>query len=201
MSDDRPVLLLDVMGTLVHEPFYEEIPRHFGVTLDALLEQLHPTAWIEFEEGRLDEEEYLRRWFRDGRAVDAEALHACLRASYRWLEGMQPLVAALAARGHPMHALSNYSVWYRLIEEELALSRYLSWSFVSCETGVRKPDPRAFAGACEALGVPPARCVLVDDREVNVEAARRVGLQAVHATDADAVRAALVERRLIEAPG
>ena len=27
-----PVLLLDVMGTLVYDPFYEEIPRFFGMS-------------------------------------------------------------------------------------------------------------------------------------------------------------------------
>jgi len=198
MRDDRPVLLLDVMDTLVHEPFHEELPRLFGLTPDGLVARLHPTSWIEFEEGRIDEDEFLARWFRDGRAVDRDAVHACLRASYRWLDGMQPLLAELRARGLAMHALSNYSVWYRLIEDELLLSRYLAWSFVSCEMGVRKPDRRAFEIALDRLGVAPERCVFVDDRTGNLEAAARLGIRPVHATGADAVRAALVALRVLE---
>ena len=27
---DQPVLLLDVMGTLVRDPFYDDMPRFFG---------------------------------------------------------------------------------------------------------------------------------------------------------------------------
>lgn len=198
MRDGRPVLLLDVMDTLVHEPFHAELPRLFGLTPDELVARLHPTSWIEFEEGRIDEAEFLARWFRDGRAVDRDAVHACLRASYRWMDGMEALLDELRARDVAMHALSNYSVWYRLIEDELRLSRYLAWSFVSCEMGVRKPDPRAFEIALADLRVAPERCVFVDDRRTNLDAAARLGIRPVHATGAQDVRAALVALGVLE---
>ena len=30
----RPVLLFDVMGTLVHDPFFAEMPEFFGMSFD-----------------------------------------------------------------------------------------------------------------------------------------------------------------------
>ena len=40
------ILLLDVMGTLVYEPFHTELPAFFGMTLEELYAAKHPTAWI-----------------------------------------------------------------------------------------------------------------------------------------------------------
>jgi HAD superfamily hydrolase (TIGR01509 family) len=199
VSTRAPILLLDVMDTLVHEPFHREMPAFFGLTLDELLAVKHPTAWIDFELGELEEPEFLARFFRDGRAYDHAAFLATVRASYRWVPGMEELLAELAERGGTIHALSNYPVWYRYIEERLRLSRYLSWSFVSCDTGVRKPDPRAFRGAAAALGVPPEACLLVDDREGNCAAARATGMEAVRFTTAEELSRALARRGLCAA--
>jgi HAD superfamily hydrolase (TIGR01509 family) len=193
----RPILLFDVMDTLVHEPFYHEMPAFFGMSLEELQAAKHPSAWIDFELGRLQEQEFLRRFFRDGRAFDREGLVRAVRAAYRWLPGMEALLAELARRGYAIHALSNYPEWYRMIEERLGLSRYLVWSFVSCLTGVRKPDERAFTGAAAALGIPSAECLFVDDRERNCAAARATGMEALRFTSADELGAELARRGLL----
>lgn len=192
------VLLLDVMDTLVRDPFWVEIPRHFGMTLEQLLPQLQPGAWVEFELDAVDEATFVSRFFADGRAVDAEGLRAAVRAGYRLLPGVEPLLHELRARGVAMHALSNYPRWYALIEEALGLSTWVQWSFVSCDTRLRKPDPRAYLHACRTLGVEPSACVFVDDREGNCAAAREQGMDAVRFTDAAMLRRSLVERGVLE---
>ena len=187
------------MDTLVHEPFHREMPAFFGLTLEELIAAKHPTVWIEFELGRLEEPEFLRRFFRDGRRYDERAFLACVNDAYRFLPGMEALLAALAGGGHAIHALSNYPVWYRRIEERLGLSRYLRWSFVSCDTGVRKPDAAAFLGAAQVLGEAPEGCLLVDDRAENCAAARASGMEAVQFTTAEALWAELARRGLLAA--
>jgi FMN hydrolase / 5-amino-6-(5-phospho-D-ribitylamino)uracil phosphatase len=191
------VLLLDVMGTLVHDPFFVEVPRFFGLSLAELVAVKHPRAWVEFELDAIDEATLLSRFFADGRAVDGEGLKAAMRAAYRLLPGVEPLLSQLRTRGVPMHALSNYPRWYALIEAALGLSRWLRWSFVSCHTGLRKPDPAAYRHASAALGVEPSACLFVDDREDNCAAAREQGMDAVRFADAAALQRALVERGLL----
>ena len=46
-------------------------------------------------------------------------------------------------------------------------------------TGVMKPDPRAFHGGAEALGLPPEQIVFLDDMPWNVDGARQAGMTAV----------------------
>ncbi len=185
------ILLLDIMDTVVWDPFATEEPAFFGLTLKALQCQKDPTAWVEFELGEIDEEEYFRRFFTDRRTVDGEGLKDTFRRAYQWVEGMEDLLRELHGCGQPIHALSNYPPWYRLIDEALGVGRYLEWSFVSCHTGVRKPTPTAYLGAAEALGVDPGECLFVDDRQLNCDAAAAVGMSAVRFTGAPALRQAL----------
>jgi putative hydrolase of the HAD superfamily len=59
----------------------------------------------------------------------------------------------------------------------------------SCAIGVAKPDHRAFEIAAERLGVKPADCLFIDDNEVNVTAAREVGMRAEVFRSVDQIRA------------
>jgi FMN phosphatase YigB (HAD superfamily) len=193
----NPIILVDVMETLVTEPFFTTIPDFFGMPLEQLLSVKHPTSWIQFEKGQITEAEYLATFFRDGRPVDGAGLRDCLRRSYSWVDGMEDLTAELKALGYEMHALSNYSTWFEMIEESLNLSRFLRWTFVSCLTGFRKPDPGAYLGAAAQLQVAPTQCLFIDDREENVRAAMDVGMDAVRMVDCDQIRHELAQRSLL----
>jgi FMN hydrolase / 5-amino-6-(5-phospho-D-ribitylamino)uracil phosphatase len=188
----KPALLLDVMGTLVRDPFFEEMPGFFGLTLEELIQQKHPRTWVEFEKGEIDEAECMRRFFLDERTFDAEAFKEHIAKGYAYLPGIEPLLRDLKAAGYEMHTLSNYTPWYRLIEERLKLSRYVPWTFVSCETRLRKPKPDAYTHAAKTLGRPTAECVFVDDRQVNVDGATSVGMKGIVFTDAESLRAILL---------
>lgn len=187
----RRVLLLDVMGTLVHDPFYVEVPAFFGMSLDELVAAKDPYAWPRFERAAIDEAELLRRFFQDRRAVDGEGLKAAMADAYAWLPGIEALLSDLRAAGVEMHALSNYSCWWTLIEERLELSRFMAWTFVSCKTGLRKPAPSTYRHALAALGVSAAETMFVDDREDNCIGARGEGITAVRFADAASLRRAL----------
>ncbi|MBW1760126.1 MAG: HAD family phosphatase [Deltaproteobacteria bacterium] len=187
----RSIVLWDVMGTLVHDPFFVEMPEFFGTTFDAMFEAKHPSAWMEFELGQRSEEDFLESFFADGRDFDRRGFVRTVRSSYRWLPGVEELLAELGEAGCTMHAFSNYPVWYRLIEERLKLSRFLDWTFVSCITGLRKPDPAAYTHVLSKLRVPAERCVFVDDRNSNCEAARQCGIRSLRFDGVGPLRASL----------
>ena len=154
----NPVLLWDVMGTLVHDPFYQEMPEFFGMEFHDLLRTLRPGPWVEFELGNRTEQEFLRDFFADGRDFDKTGFVRTVREAYRWLPGMEELLSELAGTDVAMHTFSNYPEWYRMIEERLGVSRFAKWSFVSCLIGFRKPDPAAYAHVLEELGAPLHSC-------------------------------------------
>ena len=55
-------------------------------------------------------------------------------------------------------------------------------------TKILKPDPRAYALGCAALGLPPERIVFVDDQQRNVDGAKAAGLIAIRFDVVDPAR-------------
>jgi FMN hydrolase / 5-amino-6-(5-phospho-D-ribitylamino)uracil phosphatase len=190
-------ILLDVMGTIVAEPFLEVVPSALGMSLEEILEAKHPTAWVEFEKGLIDEDTLRARFFADGRSYDHEKMKSAMVEDYRYLDGMESLLADLSSAGHALHLMSNYPSWYRLIEDKLRLSRYAAWTFVSCHVGLRKPDEAAYHWVAETVEAPASELLFVDDRERNCAAARAVGMDAIRFTDAAALREALRVRSIL----
>jgi beta-phosphoglucomutase len=53
-------------------------------------------------------------------------------------------------------------------------------AIVSAEDVTRgKPDPQVFLTAASRLGLPPSRCIVVEDAPAGVEAARRAGMRSI----------------------
>ncbi len=193
VGDQPPrALLLDIMDTVVVDPFFDDdLGAHFGLDRETLFARMTPDIWLAFERGELTPDTYYARFFRDGSGVDGAALEAWMASRYRWVPGMEALLAELQTAGVGLYALSNYPVWWQLIEARLGVGRYVGWRFVSCMTGVRKPAPRAYLGPAETLALSPAACLFIDDRQSNCDAARAVGMPAHRFESADALRLAL----------
>lgn len=183
-----PVLLFDVMDTLVRDPFYQHIPGFFQMSMKELLESKHPTAWSEFEKGLIDENEMAKKFFKDGRSFDLQGLKECMVRAYEYIDGVEDILCCLKKNNYEMHAFTNYPVWYQLIEDKLKLSKYLSWTFCSCRTGKRKPSPEFYLQAADQLNVDPASCVFIDDRMINIEAALSVGMVGLQFKSAEALQ-------------
>jgi beta-phosphoglucomutase len=63
-----------------------------------------------------------------------------------------------------------------------------------------KPDPEVFLAAAARLGVPPRRCVVVEDAPAGVEAARRAGMRRIGVNAQTPLDADTYVRSLVELP-
>jgi beta-phosphoglucomutase len=64
-----------------------------------------------------------------------------------------------------------------------------------------KPDPQVFQKGAERLGMPPARCIVVEDAVPGVEAARRAGMRCIGVSRTAAlIGADVVVRSLTDLP-
>lgn len=134
----------------------------------------------------------------DAHQVDAQAVVEVM-AGVGWTidESVMELVD-LARRRVPVALLSNASS--RLVDD-VRLSGLLDrFDAVvgSADLGVLKPDAAAFEAAAEAIGAAPGRCMMVDDREVNVAGAAALGMRAVLFTGVEELTAELEAVGLID---
>lgn len=111
-----------------------------------------------------------------------------MRRGYSYIDGIEELLCNLKENNYEMHAFTNYPIWYRLIEEKLNISTYLSWTFCSCMIGKRKPDPDFYLEVIRHLRVDPTSCIFIDDRLRNVEAAIEIGINGLQFKNANLLR-------------
>jgi glucose-1-phosphatase len=163
------------------------------------------------------DEELWRRWltsepvrrFESGTGTDAE-FAAGLVDEWRlpitpdelldmfpgWLvgayDGAAELVRETAAHARVACFSNSNRLHWEAGVERWPLLREFERAFVSFEIGAVKPDPEAFEIVVRELGVPASAALFLDDNQLNVDAARSVGLQARRSLGVDGARAALV---------
>jgi putative hydrolase of the HAD superfamily len=111
-------------------------------------------------------------------------------------EPMIELMRECKAGGRRMAMLTNnVQEWEPLWRTMLPVDEIFELVIDSGFVGYRKPEPQIYEITLERLGLPASACLFVDDLEVNIEAARELGFNAVHYREADQaiaeVRAAL----------
>lgn len=85
------------------------------------------------------------------------------------------------------------------MSETLGYRDVFDQEFYSCELGYMKPETGYFEAIVTETALPPSDMLFIDDREVNVTAARQVGLKAsVFQTDWDANRHAVLRHLLAQ---
>ncbi|MEM7699041.1 MAG: HAD-IA family hydrolase, partial [Verrucomicrobiota bacterium] len=84
----------------------------------------------------------------------------------------------LVSRNYPCALLSNFDRRLLSILDHFDLLHYFHHRILSCEVKASKPDPKIYAVACEALGVPPSHILHVgDDPVCDWDGARNAGFQ------------------------
>lgn len=180
MNPSTKLLLLDAHGILLNAYWPEFLHRVAGQTGEphALLDQrwhdgVRQDAWL----GRIDDRELWRRLIPDG--AGRADWRDQLEAGYR----LGPAASSLGrwARRVPIWVLSNHrSHWLLPRLNRFGLTAHLERVLVSDRIAAMKPQAEAFGEALRHAGDPRA-VLFVDDQACNVSAARRLGMQAVHA--------------------
>jgi putative hydrolase of the HAD superfamily len=141
-------------------------------------------AWSRLERGELAVAGFAPLFEREcaeaGHPIDALAMMARIGEATAPRPAMLAALRALRARGFALAALTNNWESESGRSGDHAELRALFDAFVeSAVVGVRKPDPRIYELACEALGVAPAEAVFLDDIGRNLKAARVLGMATI----------------------
>lgn len=117
----------------------------------------------------------------DDLALRKEDLYrAAARSGVELLPGVRPLLESLQAAGFRQAIGSSAPRANVDLIVDITRSGHL-FDACSCaeDTTRGKPDPQVFLVAAKKLGVPPGRCVVVEDAVAGVEAARAGGMKCI----------------------
>lgn len=114
------------------------------------------------------------------------------------IHGTVEILKDLDAARHDLHALTNWSAeTFHIARARYAFLGSFRQIVVSGEERVMKPDPEIFHRLVKRVGRPAAECVFIDDNPENVEAAGRLGFDAIRFTAPSQLRQDLRARGLV----
>jgi putative hydrolase of the HAD superfamily len=199
MKDARELLLFDLGGVLLEYSGLQDIHGVLSekLSLERTLQLVEASAevWSAFEMGRLTPEQFGERFAAHWPlAVPQERFLAEFES---WTQALYPGAAELLDQLRPSYRLAalsntNYLHWRR-ISDVLGIPALFERAFASHQLGLRKPSPEIYVHVLRELGVAPDEATFFDDLEVNVEAARRVGMRAHRVEGIAALTACLRE--------
>lgn len=114
------------------------------------------------------------------------------------VEGMLDIVRALAQRGVPLFAISNFGAesWAQF-RPSAPIFDIFSDIVISGEEKLIKPDPAIFELALKRFSRRADQCLFVDDRPDNIAAGQAIGLACHHFKDATAFESELQALHLL----
>jgi putative hydrolase of the HAD superfamily len=181
--EDIRVVLFDLGGVLVE---WKGVSALVEMTHGAVDEEQARRYWMhskwvrKFETGHCTPRRYADGVIADlGLPVEPDDF---IREFESWDRGLLPGAAALLGvlkKRYVVACLSNNNElhWKKLLEEDGLASRF-HHTYVSHETGLLKPDRRAFIHAIRDIGVKPQGFLFFDDNRECVRAAGKVGMHA-----------------------
>ncbi len=200
-------VLSDLGGVLIEHSLnlaIGEWARSASVAVDVLAEKVVvDEAWRQFETGHLTEREFwshLRQQCGFD-LTDEELVHGWNSVYIGVNRDVERLLRHVTEQGVRVVAVTNTNashqrVWQERFADSLGFfaAIYSSW-----EAGTRKPEPSLFTHVLESEEIAPHQALFIDDLQVNVEAADRLGIDAVLYTCAQSLRDALASRGILAA--
>jgi putative hydrolase of the HAD superfamily len=199
---DRITTVISDFGGVLTSPLIQSfaaVQDETGVPFEELVNAMtrigeedgrHPL--FELETGKLTEADFLRKL---GDALEPvlghrPELHRFREIYFDALHPNEPMIDLMREAkncGHRMGMLTNnVREWEPLWRTMLPVDEIFEVVVDSGFVGLRKPDREIYDLTLERLGGPkPEECLFIDDTDVNCDAARDLGMSAVHYRDND----------------
>jgi putative hydrolase of the HAD superfamily len=163
-------------------------------------EDRHDLAFPAFETGRITLDTYLQRTvFYRKRSFTREEFTDFISAQSAEFPDSRAVLSDVAATGKYLLATINnepLEINERRIRE-FNLRREFKAFFSSCYLGVRKPDEGIYKLALEVTQRDPQESLFIDDRELNLECAKQLGMRTIHFQNAGQLRQDLAANGII----
>lgn len=156
----------------------------------------HEMLVSSFERGKISLEEYLDRTiFYRSRPFTREEFRQFMFSLSQPRSDVLLLAGQLAASGrYLMGAINNESRELNLYRiKTFGLDRIFSLFVSSCFVGYRKPEQDIYRLALEITQTAPQQCCFIDDRPLNLDMARRMGMHAIAMENSDQLRGELMK--------
>jgi putative hydrolase of the HAD superfamily len=194
---DITTMFWDIGGVILTNGWDRHSRRKAAKVFDLDYEEFqdrHDLSFPALDAGRITLDEYLdRTLFYRARPFTREEFTAYIFAQSREFGETRAVLDDVTKENkYFIGSINNEPLElneYRI--EAFDLRRNFEVFFSSCYLGSRKPEEGIFRIALEVTQRPPEKCIFVDDRALNLEIPRRLGMHVIHYQDAAQLRSEL----------
>jgi putative hydrolase of the HAD superfamily len=187
-------LFWDIGGVILTNGWDRESRKEAAATFRLDWEEFqdrHDLCFPAFDTGHITLNEYLDStlFYRACPFTREEFTAFMFAQSKEYPEVRAILDQVTASRKYFVGAINNEPLelnQYRI--EAFQLRRNFLVFFSSCYVRSRKPDETIFRMALDISQRPPEQCLFIDDRALNLESPRRLGMNTIHHQNADQLR-------------
>ncbi|QHQ62975.1 HAD-IA family hydrolase [Anaerocolumna sedimenticola] len=168
-------IVLDMYGVIVKQTGDDFVPYVLRTFPDLKPEEIY-TPWFKADVGELTS---LEVWEAIGFQGDLEKIEKEYLDTIELNDGFLDFITAIRKQ-YKLAIISNDSSrWSKYLREKFDISKLFDVISISGDLKIQKPDERIFQRTIEQLGCNAEDCFYVDDREGNLEAASKVGMNAI----------------------
>lgn len=168
-------IVLDMYGVIVKQTGDDFVPYVQQTFPDLNPEEIY-NPWFKADIGELTS---LEVWEAIGFQGDLEKIEKEYLDTIELMDGFIDFIEKVKDK-YKLAIISNDSSrWSKYLREKFDLNKYFDVISISGDLKIQKPDERIFILTIEKLGLNAEDCIYIDDREGNLEAAKKVGMNPV----------------------
>jgi len=179
-------IIFDFGGVIIHYPpytFRKEIAKFLKTDFEIVNKEIDKIE-LDFVTGKINEREFWKKLSFALNIVVSEKdkknfIINEFSKDARLNKDVEKIVIELKNSGYKVGMISN------ILEPHAEYSKYQNWFkhfspvILSCEVGLRKPDERIYKLMLGRLRFRTNECIYIDDREVNLKPAEKLGMKTI----------------------
>ena len=168
-------VILDMYGVIIKQTGEDFVPYVQQTFPDLKPEDIYP-IWFKADVSELTS---LEVWESLGFKGDIESMEKEYLDTMEINNGFFDFIASVSKHYKTAIISNDSSRWSKYLREKYDINQYFDVISISGDMKIQKMDERIFQLTLEQLGCKAEDCYYVDDREDNLEAASKVGMNAV----------------------
>jgi len=178
-------IIFDMGGVVfknVMDDTYEEVGKKFDID-PKLVKDESRSLRIEWQLNKISTEEFFRRLASILKISDASSLKDVWNEAF--IENCAPnkkaieIIKKLKRQDYKVAVLSNVTDMYTNHHRDRKDYDLFSFVFLSFELRMRKPEKEIYEYVINKMNVKFEECIFIDDKEVNLVTARKLGMKTI----------------------
>ena len=166
-------------GKTFHIGVHEDISKKLKISLDQYFDSIDST-YAKSMEGKISLKEtleFLSKNLKISKTKLKQIFFNTYKKHFKQNNQLFKKARLLKKRGYKLAILSDQ--WH--LSKEVVMPKNLYDFFdvlvVSCDVGIRKPNPEIYLDSCRRLKLPADECIAVEDSPIGIESAKSAGIK------------------------